>query len=63
MDEKQELFEIAASLCTFLTVIFFGLKLTKAIDWSWWWVFSPFWIPVLILSIIIAVGALIEHHE
>ena len=24
-----------------LTILFIGLKLTKHIDWSWWWVLSP----------------------
>lgn len=27
-----------------LTLIFVTLKLTKTIDWSWWWVLSPLWI-------------------
>lgn len=35
-----------------LTVLFIGLKLTRYIDWSWWWVLSPIWIPsVLVISI------------
>lgn len=28
-----------------LTVAFIVLKLTNYIDWSWWWVLSPLWIP------------------
>ena len=31
---------------TLLTVLFIGLKLTGNIDWSWWWVLSPLWIPL-----------------
>lgn len=31
-----------------LTILFIGLKLGKVIDWSWWWVMSPVWIPLLI---------------
>lgn len=27
-------------------IIFLILKLTNNIDWSWWWVTSPLWIPV-----------------
>ena len=27
-----------------LTILFVYLKLTKQIDWSWWWVLSPCWI-------------------
>jgi len=30
-----------------LFVVFLVLKLTGNIDWSWWWVTSPIWIPVL----------------
>lgn len=32
-----------------LFVVFLVLKLTDNIDWSWWWVFAPFWIPFGIL--------------
>jgi hypothetical protein len=38
--------------CGLLTVLFIGLKLTNYIDWSWWWILSPIWIPV-VLSIFI----------
>ena len=38
-----------------LLVAFVVLKLTKVIDWSWWWVLSPAWIPLCIFI----VGALI----
>lgn len=31
---------------TVLFFIFLVLKLTGAIDWSWWWVTAPIWIPV-----------------
>jgi len=39
-------------LLSTLTVVFVVLKLTDNIDWSWWWVLSPLWLPVaLILTI------------
>ena len=31
-----------------LTVAFIVLKLIGQIDWSWWWVLSPIWIPAAI---------------
>lgn len=31
-----------------LTIVFVVLKLIGQIDWSWWWVFSPLWIPAAI---------------
>jgi len=50
------------SLTGVLFIIFLVLKLTGNIDWSWWWVTSPLWIPIamvlslfLLLAIIIAV--------
>ena len=43
-----------------LGVLFIGLKLTKFIDWSWWWVTAPFWgVPAIIL--VIGIIALIVH--
>jgi hypothetical protein len=37
---------------TILFLIFMVLKLTNYIDWSWWWITAPLWIPILILGII-----------
>lgn len=36
----------AIDLGAILFLIFLVLKLTNTIDWSWWWVFSPLWIPI-----------------
>ena len=32
-----------------LLLTFIILKLIGVIDWSWWWVLSPIWIPVALL--------------
>lgn len=41
---------------TLLLVLFIGLKLTGVIHWSWWWVFSPVWIPFsVVLGVILIV--------
>ena len=32
-----------------LTLIFIVLKLAKVINWSWVWVLSPIWIPILLM--------------
>jgi hypothetical protein len=37
-----------------LTILFVGLKLTGYIDWSWWWVLSPVWIPLVLTLLILA---------
>lgn len=54
------------SFCSLLTVLFIGLKLTGHIDWSWWWVLSPIWLPaaiILPLLAIICIPALIVRSK
>lgn len=36
-----------------LLVVFIILKLTGVINWSWLWVLSPFWIPLLLVLVIL----------
>ena len=38
-----------------LTVVFVTLKLTHVIDWSWWWVFAPLWLPVAVVILMILI--------
>ena len=33
------------SICGVTFVVFLVLKLTGLINWSWWWVTAPLWIP------------------
>ena len=45
-----------------LTIVFVILKVMGYIDWSWWWVFAPLWIPAAILAfalLVIGVVALL----
>jgi hypothetical protein len=50
-----------------LFIVFLVLKLTGTIDWSWWWVASPLWIPfvaaVVILGIVGVIAIIIEHFS
>lgn len=39
-----------------LTILFIGLKLGGVIDWSWWWVLSPVWIPIAVGLVVLVVG-------
>ena len=45
--------------CGTLTIVFIILKLTHVIDWSWWWVLSPVWIPIVVVLGIIAIVAIV----
>jgi hypothetical protein len=40
---------------TVLFLVFLVLKLTDNIDWSWWWVTSPLWIPLALGVVIISI--------
>lgn len=34
-----------------LTVVFVTLKLLDKIDWSWWWVLAPIWMPWALVAL------------
>ena len=44
-----------------LVVAFIVLKLCGVIKWSWIWVLAPFWIPILLIVIIIFVLCAINN--
>jgi hypothetical protein len=43
---------------TVLFIVFLILKLTNVIDWSWWWVTAPLWIPLGLVVLILIVTLL-----
>jgi len=47
-----------------LTILFIGLKLTGYIAWSWIWVLSPIWVPivigVVIFGLLVIIGILFD---
>lgn len=47
-------------LCDVLTIVFLVLKLVGAIDWSWWWVFSPTLISLGLYVVLLVVAAIIS---
>ena len=50
--------------CTLLFTVFLVLKLTHTIDWSWWWVTAPLWIPlgfVIIALILLGIIAILNE--
>lgn len=46
-----------------LTVLFIGLKLTNNIDWSWWWVLSPIWIPSSLVILILIIYFVVKQFK
>lgn len=47
--------------CGLLTVLFIGLKLTDYIDWSWWLVLSPMWLPIVVVLVVALAAASFLH--
>ncbi len=46
---------VGTPVCGVLCLVFFILKMTGTIDWSWWWVFAPLWIPATLIAVVIIV--------
>ncbi len=63
---KKETTGGGLGLSSILFIVFLILKLTHAIDWSWWWVTSPLWLPILIavvaLCILIIIAGISEKY-
>lgn len=45
---------------TLLFFVFLILKLTNTIDWSWWWITAPLWIPATFFILWILILLLIN---
>lgn len=58
-DSNKNSIVVGSSLSNLLTVAFVVLKLTKVIDWSWWWVLSPLWIQFALWFILLIMAVLI----
>ncbi len=43
------------SLSLIIFVVFLTLKLSGVIDWSWWWITSPLWLPFALVLVVIGI--------
>jgi small Trp-rich protein len=54
---------------TILFLIFLTLKLAEVgpvAEWSWWWVFSPIWIPLALVGVIatiVGMAVIVQHKN
>lgn len=46
-----------------LAILFIGLKLANYIDWSWWWVLAPLWLPLSVAVFILLIFAIIAFRR
>lgn len=49
-DNKRAVFTFSFFWPFIFTIVFIFLKVFKCIDWSWWIVFCPIWVPALVLT-------------
>lgn len=50
MDKETSSTSGGIGFCGLLTIVFITLKLLDKIDWSWWWVLSPLWLPIALAA-------------
>ena len=61
MSENQKTTSNGIGLGTLVFLVFLTLKLAgigQVATWSWWWVTSPLWIPLLIVLAILVVAVI-----
>ncbi len=59
MENKNTTVSGGVGVCGLLGVAFVILKLCKVINWSWWWVTAPFWIPIAVGALLVLVASII----
>lgn len=47
--------------CGLLTILFICLKLAKVIGWSWIWVLSPIWIPIVVVIVLVIFCVILDQ--
>lgn len=63
VSNKNQTNSFEVSLPTLLFVVFLILKLTDNIDWSWWWVTSPLWIPIAAVLVLIVLIMILNKGD
>ena len=59
MSENENKVVVGPGIFTMLFITFLVLKLTKVIDWSWWWITAPLWIPtVVFLTLVLGLSVI-----
>lgn len=55
---NKEIRHVGLGLCDVLAIIFIVLKLVGVINWSWLWVLSPIWLPLILIILVIFIVCL-----
>ena len=60
---SKERISISFSGTSLLSVAFIVLKFCNVIDWSWWWVLAPIWIPIALVIILLILKFIVEDAQ
>lgn len=51
------------SIMPILLVVFIVMKVAGVIEWSWWWVFCPVWIPLAFILFICLIYGIVPKFR
>jgi hypothetical protein len=60
MSNNSEVSSSGVGLSGLVFIVFLILKLVGTIDWSWWWVTAPLWIPLAIGLVLVGILVIIK---
>lgn len=60
IDTQNQRYRSTSLEITLLLLLFIGLKLTGHIAWSWWWVLSPLWIPIVLAVVCLLIYVILR---
>ena len=56
---KKEIKYVGAGFWDLLLIAFIVLKLSGIINWSWFWVLAPLWIPFALIILILIIYTIV----
>lgn len=48
---------------TLVLITLIILKVTETVNWSWWYILAPLWVPVLLLIILKQIGIIFFNDK
>ncbi len=56
MSSRRTTITYGGNFTSLLALLFIGLKVTGLINWSWWWVLAPLWMPFAIIPAVVIIA-------
>lgn len=62
MENRNVSGDLSGIFFSLITIVFIVLKLCGIITWSWWWILSPIWGPVILIFIVVFICAIVQNY-